>query len=153
MLKSWFWASTCCVLGFFRMIGLLNPISLNIHIQNHPPNWIPYISLRNWLREFVQRSKHFPLADHFIDSPNLFSWLCIDIVRRILTGIGQSPLGLEGFLKCHWFVNPLEGKFKMHFWSLFVKLTGSSEQGYWSYFPYATNQGRVVQSWVKITQG
>ena len=33
------------------------------------------------LREFVQRSKHFLLRDHFIKSHNVFSWWCNNIVR------------------------------------------------------------------------
>ena len=32
----------------------------------------------------MQRSEHFPLGDHFINSQNLFFWLCTDIVLRKL---------------------------------------------------------------------
>ena len=39
----------------------------------------------NELREFDKRSKHFPLVDHFINSHNLISRQCMDIVRRKLT--------------------------------------------------------------------
>ena len=35
------------------------------------PNWSPYISLENELREFDKRSRHFFLGDHFINSHNL----------------------------------------------------------------------------------
>ena len=30
------------------------------------------------LREFVQRSRHFPVGGHFIDSYHLLIWLCLD---------------------------------------------------------------------------
>ena len=56
--------------------------------QHYPhtnsPNWSLYISLKNKLREFDKRSKHFLLGDHFINSHNLISWQCMDIVRRKL---------------------------------------------------------------------
>ena len=39
----------------------------------------------NESREFDKRSRHFPLGDHFINSYNLISWHCMDIVRRKLT--------------------------------------------------------------------
>ena len=48
------------------------------------PNWSLYISFKNKLREFDKRSRHFPLGDHFINSHNLISWHCMDIVRRKL---------------------------------------------------------------------
>ena len=38
------------------------------------PNWSLYISLKNKLREFEKRSKHFLFGDHFINSYNLISW-------------------------------------------------------------------------------
>ena len=31
-------------------------------------NWSPYIFLKNYLREFGKRSKHFSVGDHFIES-------------------------------------------------------------------------------------
>ena len=40
--------------------------------HTNSPNWSPYISLENELREFVQRSQHFPLGDHFIYSHKRF---------------------------------------------------------------------------------
>ena len=49
---------------------LSNDISINV--------------LRDKLREFDKRSKRFPFRDHFINSHNLFHWLCMDIVRRKL---------------------------------------------------------------------
>ena len=49
--------------------------------------------LKNELREFDKRSKHFLLDDHFINSLNLISWQCMDIVRRKLKLFygGNSP--------------------------------------------------------------
>ena len=52
-----------------------------------PPHLSPDISinvLRDKLREFDKRSKRFPFSDHFINSHNLFYWLCMYIVRRKL---------------------------------------------------------------------
>ena len=59
-----------------------NPSSPNIHTNS--PNWSLYISLKNELREFDKKSKHFPLGDHFINSHNLVSWHCMDIIGRKL---------------------------------------------------------------------
>ena len=39
--------------------------------HTNSPNWSPYISLNNELREFDTRSRHFLLGDHFINFPNL----------------------------------------------------------------------------------
>ena len=41
--------------------------------HTNSPNCPPYISIKNTLREFVRRSKHFLLGDYFINSNNLFS--------------------------------------------------------------------------------
>ena len=41
------------------------------------PDWSLYISLITEWKE----SKHFSFGDHVINSRNLFSWLCIDIVQ------------------------------------------------------------------------
>ena len=49
--------------------------------QANSPNWSLYISLKNKLREFEKRSKQFLLGDHLINSHNLISWHCMDIVR------------------------------------------------------------------------
>lgn len=43
-----------------------------------------YNSIKDKIREFDKRTKHFPLGDQFIDSHNLFSLLWLDIVRRRL---------------------------------------------------------------------
>ena len=49
--------------------------------HTNSPNWSPCIPINNTLREVDKRSKHFPLGDYFNNS-HIFSWLCIDIVRR-----------------------------------------------------------------------
>ena len=58
--------------------------------QANSPNWSLYISLKNKLREFDKRSKHFLFGDHLINSHNLISWHCMDITWRklILVTIG-----------------------------------------------------------------
>ena len=60
-----------------------NPLGPN-YLYANSPNRSLYISLKNELREFDKRSKHFLLGDHFINSHNLISWQCMDIVRRKL---------------------------------------------------------------------
>ena len=50
--------------------------------HTNSPDWSPHISLKNELREFDKRSKHFPFGDLYISSHKLFSWCCTDIVRR-----------------------------------------------------------------------
>ena len=40
--------------------------------DTNSPVCSPYILLKNELREFDKRSKHFPFGDHFIDSQDLF---------------------------------------------------------------------------------
>ena len=49
--------------------------------HTNSPDWCPYTSLNNTLREFGRRSKHFLLGDHIINSHNHFSWQHMDIVR------------------------------------------------------------------------
>ena len=46
--------------------------------QRHHQGW------ENQLRGFDKRSKHFPFCDYYVNSDNLFSWLCSDTVRRKL---------------------------------------------------------------------
>ena len=41
------------------------------YLHTNSPNWSPYILLKNELREFDKRSRHFYLGDHFINSHNL----------------------------------------------------------------------------------
>ena len=48
--------------------------------HTNSPNWSLYISRKNKLKEFDKRLKHFLPADYFINSHNLFTSLCIDIV-------------------------------------------------------------------------
>ena len=55
--------------------------------HTNSPVWSPYwryISLRNWLREFDKRSKHFPFGNYYINSHNPSSLWCADIIRRKL---------------------------------------------------------------------
>ena len=54
------------------------------HPHTNSPNWSLYISLKNVLREFDKRSKHFLLSDHFVNSHNLISWQYMSIVMRKL---------------------------------------------------------------------
>ena len=54
------------------------------YLNTNSPNWSLYISLKNELREFDKRSKYFLLGDHFINSHNLVSWQCTDIIGRKL---------------------------------------------------------------------
>ena len=62
---------------------IVNPLSPNIHIQILDTN-LYIFPLKNELREFDKRSKHFLSGDHFINSHNLISWQSMDIVRRKL---------------------------------------------------------------------
>ena len=48
------------------------------------PNWSPYISLKNKLREFDNRSRLYSFSGHFVNSHNHFSWQHMDIGRRKL---------------------------------------------------------------------
>ena len=41
--------------------------------HTNSPNWALYISLKNEMREFDKRSKHFLFGDDFINSHNLIS--------------------------------------------------------------------------------
>ena len=40
--------------------------------------------LKEWVKRICQKIIAFPLSDNFINSPDLLSWLCIDIVSRTL---------------------------------------------------------------------
>ena len=63
------------------------------HYPNtNSPDWTPYISLKNWFREFVCISKLFPIGAYFINSHHIFPWLCIDIVWRKLTLVTLGTL-------------------------------------------------------------
>ena len=61
------------------------PLRHSAWANTRSPDWAPYISSKNWLREFVCRSKPFPSGDHFINSHSIFSWLCMYTVKRKLT--------------------------------------------------------------------
>ena len=62
----------------------LNPLSPNIHTQILQTDLSMFPSLKNLLREFDKKSKHFLLGDDFTNSHNLISWQSMDIVRRKL---------------------------------------------------------------------
>ena len=68
----------------FQMKFNLNPLSPNIHIQILQTDQHTFPSM-NELKKFDKRSRHFPLGDHFINSHNLISRYCMDIIRRKLT--------------------------------------------------------------------
>ena len=70
--------------------------------NTHSPDWAPYISLKNWLREFVCRSKPFPSGDHFINSHSIFSWLCIYTVGRKFTLVTLGTKETMDFLPLLW---------------------------------------------------
>ena len=72
------------ILWLIEGFRLFNPLSPNIDPQANSPNWSLYISLNNKLREFEKRSKYFLFGDHLINSHNLTSWHCMDIIWRKL---------------------------------------------------------------------
>ena len=65
------------------MLVTIHSLSPNIHIQILQTvfHTFPY---KNHLREFVDRSQHFPLGGQLINSLDFFSCSIIDIVRRTL---------------------------------------------------------------------
>ena len=82
--------------------------------HTNSPNWSLCISLKNELREFDKRSRHFLLGDHFINSHNLISWQCMDIVRRklLLVTIGTWRVNCNNLLCIYLFV--LQYKYFFH---------------------------------------
>ena len=78
------------------------PLRHSACANTHSPDWAPYISSKNWLREFVCRSKPFPSGDHFINSHNIFSWLCIYTVKRKLTLVTLGTKEAWDFLPLLW---------------------------------------------------
>ena len=68
--------------------------------QTNSPNWSLYISIKNKLREFDKRSKHFSLSDHFTNSHKLFFWLCNDTVLRKLMFVILGRI--DGIKQCHF---------------------------------------------------
>ena len=54
-----------------------NNINPSVPVSTIPQTDLHTFPLKSQLREFVERQKHFPLSDHFINSCNLSSWLCI----------------------------------------------------------------------------
>ena len=67
--------------------------------NTNSPNWSLYISIKNKLREFGKRSKHFLLGDYFVNSHDIFSRLCID-VRRKLMFVTFGTERVKDLLKC-----------------------------------------------------
>ena len=61
-----------CLYYIFHLTHEFNPLSPSIQIQTLKTDIDPYISCKNWLREFDSRSKLFPSGDYFIDSHNIF---------------------------------------------------------------------------------
>ena len=72
------------------LIRVKYPVRKTQYPNTNSPDWSTYISLKNWLREFVCTSKLFTSADHFINSYQIFSKLCTDNVKRKLTLVSQS---------------------------------------------------------------
>ena len=54
-----------------RLTVWVNPLRPSIYTQILQTDRSVYISLKNELREFVKRSRHFYLGDHFINFHNL----------------------------------------------------------------------------------
>ena len=73
-----------CDTAVTRSCGLFYQPFKPEYTNTNSPDWSPYISLKNWLREFVCWSKLFPSDDHFINSHHIFLRLCIGIVRRFM---------------------------------------------------------------------
>ena len=69
-------------IGSWKILTVI-PLSPDIHIQilQTDLHTFPH---KDKLREFDERSKHFLLDDNFIDSKNLISWPCMDVIRRKL---------------------------------------------------------------------
>ena len=81
-------------LTFPTVSSLLHIREILVHWRNSP-NWSLYISFKNELREFVKRSWHFYLGNHFINSHNL----SIDNVWILLgENWSWSLLGLKGLM-------------------------------------------------------
>ena len=90
-----------------------------------------YFFLKNELKEFDKRSKHFLLGDHFINSHSVISWHCMDIVRRKWVAHWNTSFPsmdflsiwrlLDQFTRCYWDSNPclLRSFWKLNF--LFVR--------------------------------
>ena len=68
----------------------INPFSPNIHIQI----WSPYISLKNWFKEFDKRSRHFLFGDRLIASHDLISCQCMEVISKklILATLGTNSV-------------------------------------------------------------
>ena len=78
------WPSAIIILD----LPVMEPIlALEVPISTCTFNFYTLISihsLKNKLREFGKRPRHFTFSDHSIISQDLFSWLCINSVGRKL---------------------------------------------------------------------
>ena len=52
-------------------------------------NWSLYISLKGKVEKIWYKLKHFLLGDNFINSKNLISWPCMDIVSQKKIDVGH----------------------------------------------------------------
>ena len=82
--------------GWWRAIQLHvlshNNINPSVPVSTILQTDLHTFPLKSQLTEFVERQKHFPLSDHFINSCNLSSWLCVSQFQlcpgpRFLRGI------------------------------------------------------------------
>ena len=83
--------------GWWVLLDLTYPFKPQ-YPNTNSPNWSPYnvIFLKNVLREFDERSRHFLFSDHFINSDKPISWQCMDIIRRKFIDIGHY-VDLKGY--------------------------------------------------------
>jgi len=93
------WSSKSCFYVLWYLKLKKHPSSLtrltlkatkSSHSVTNSTDWSPYRSIYDYCREFVQRSKQFPLGGHLLNSHYPFFWWCIDIVRRNLMLINSS---------------------------------------------------------------
>ena len=92
--------------------------------SSYPHKFSTLISIhfyKSQLREFDNRSMHFPFGDHFINSHNLSSWLCSDIVRRNLM------LVTVGTYRINWTVIICQLCWCVQYWSQFSLLIMSQQ--------------------------
>ena len=95
--------------------------------------------LKEWVERICEKTIAFPLSDNFINSPDLFSWLCIDIVSgtlMLLTLFNRlrvrafemiwirisDPRSLGSWL-VKWIENPLFGtRIHRFIWSTMIRV-------------------------------
>ena len=79
---TWIWRLPFAV--YVKLKLSINPLSPNIHMQILQTDLHTFPSRISW-ENLIKDQGIFPLGDHFINSRNLISWHCMDIVRRKLT--------------------------------------------------------------------